>query len=269
MRYDPLPLTGEDSRSNALYNAPPSPDPFLSNFQTPEMRAHDFNSSETALPPGAAPRFLGPALYEDLAVRPRDSFASSSLQTPGSQSASLYSSSVYALNEQNPRYDGRYHDDPNDTLENSDPNAVLMSPMGRSKVLKEKRAVYAAPAAKSRKKLIILAAIAGLVIVILAVMIPIYLILIRPKSKAEPSQNHDNGDNPTQDDPTKPQNRIVTGGDGSEIMMEDGTKITYHNSFGGRWYYDEEDPFNNGARPQLWSPALNETFHYGTDKIRG
>jgi glucan 1,3-beta-glucosidase len=269
MRYDPLPLTGEDSRSNALYNAPPSPDPFLSTFQTPEMRAHDFSNSETALPPGAAPRFLGPALYDDPALRPRDSFASSSFQTAGSQPASVYTSSVYALNEQNPRFDGRYRDDPNDTLENSDPNAVLMSPIGRSKMLEEKRAVYAAPVAKSRKKMIILATLAGLVIVILAVMIPIYFTLIRPKSKAEPSQDHDNNNKPTPNNPNKPENRIVTGGDGSEVTMEDGTKFIYHNPFGGYWYYDEEDPFNNGARAQSWSPALNETFHYGTDKMRG
>ncbi|XP_006458234.1 hypothetical protein AGABI2DRAFT_63154 [Agaricus bisporus var. bisporus H97] len=268
--YDPLPLTTEDSRSHALYNAPPSPDPNLSTFQFSEMRANDPSSSATNLPAGAGtPRFLGPALYDDPALRPRDSFASSAYQTADSQPASVYTSSVYALNEQSPRFDGRYRDDPNDTNFDQGPNAVLMSPIGQSKMLEEKRAVYAAPAAKSRKKLIILAALAVLVIVALAIIIPIYFTLIRPKSEAEPSQDHDDDNKPTTNKPGKPENRIVTGGDGSEVTMEDGTKFTYRNSFGGYWYYDEEDPFNNGARAQSWSPALNETFHYGTDKIKG
>ena len=51
--------------------------------------------------------------------------------------------------------------------------------------------------------------------------------------------------------------------------MEDGTTFTYKNPHGGYWYWDEKDPFNNGARPQSWSPALNETFRYGADLIRG
>jgi len=51
--------------------------------------------------------------------------------------------------------------------------------------------------------------------------------------------------------------------------MADGTTFTYKNSFEGYWYWDETDPLNNGARPQSWTPALNETFRYGIDKIRG
>jgi glucan 1,3-beta-glucosidase len=51
--------------------------------------------------------------------------------------------------------------------------------------------------------------------------------------------------------------------------MEDGSTFVYRNSFGGYWYYDENDPFNDGARAQSWSPALNETFRYGIDPIRG
>ena len=51
--------------------------------------------------------------------------------------------------------------------------------------------------------------------------------------------------------------------------MDDGSQFTFNNSYGGTWYYDADDPFNNGARPQEWSPALNETFQYGSDRIRG
>lgn len=268
--YDPLPLTTEDQRSNALYNAPPSPDPHLTTFHTPEMRATYYNDSDPTIPAGAAaPRFLGPALYDDPTLRPRESFASS-YHTGNSQPASEYNSSVYALNDQNSRFEGGYRDDPNDTYYGGDPNAVPMSPVGRSRMLEEKRATYAAPAAKSRKKVIILAVLAGLILIILAVVIPLYFAVIRPKSTSDSNNDHNKDTKPTSTGkPGKPETRIITGGDGSEITMEDGTKITYRNSFGGYWYYDEEDPFNNGARAQSWSPALNETFHYGTDKIRG
>ncbi|EDR10975.1 glycoside hydrolase family 5 protein, partial [Laccaria bicolor S238N-H82] len=51
--------------------------------------------------------------------------------------------------------------------------------------------------------------------------------------------------------------------------MDDGSTFIYRNSFGGTWYFDENDPYNNAAQAQSWNPALNATFRYGTDKIRG
>jgi hypothetical protein len=51
--------------------------------------------------------------------------------------------------------------------------------------------------------------------------------------------------------------------------MEDGTTFIYSNSFGGFWYDDKDDPFNNRAQSQSWSPPLNETFNPGGDRIRG
>ncbi|TRM62675.1 glycoside hydrolase family 5 protein [Schizophyllum amplum] len=51
--------------------------------------------------------------------------------------------------------------------------------------------------------------------------------------------------------------------------MENGDKITYTNSFGGTWYWDDTDPFNNNAQAQTYTPPLNETFKYGEDKIYG
>jgi glucan 1,3-beta-glucosidase len=106
----------------------------------------------------------------------------------------------------------------------------------------------------------------------LAVVIPLYFAVIKPKSNRDGTTKNENdtASKPTETSkPDKPQTRVVTGGDGSEITMEDGTKYTYQNPYGGYWYYDEEDPFNNGARAQSWTPALNETFNYGIDKIRG
>ncbi|KAF9449843.1 glycoside hydrolase family 5 protein [Macrolepiota fuliginosa MF-IS2] len=257
--YDPLPLTSEDQRSSAaLYDPPPS----QASFQTTELRETDISGA-------AAPRFLGTALYDDPAFRPRESIAPS-YNTGNSRPVSEYNSSDYALNDQNPRFGGAYRDDPNDDFYGTDLNAA---PVGQpSRALEEKRPAYASPAKKSRTKIIVLAVLAGLILLILAIVIPIYFTVIRPKSSSSPGNLNSNPDNsnkgPTSK-PDTPQTRVVTGGDGSEVTMDDGTKFTYTNPFGGIWYYDEEDPFNNGARAQSWSPALNETFHYGTDKIRG
>ncbi|KAK1226753.1 hypothetical protein PQX77_010263, partial [Marasmius sp. AFHP31] len=61
----------------------------------------------------------------------------------------------------------------------------------------------------------------------------------------------------------------VTGGDGSTVVLEDGSTFIYSNPHGGHWYHDINDPFNNKARAQAWTPALNEQFTYGADRIRG
>ncbi|ORY26176.1 glycoside hydrolase superfamily [Naematelia encephala] len=45
--------------------------------------------------------------------------------------------------------------------------------------------------------------------------------------------------------------------------------MTYANSFGGYWVWDEADPFNNGAKANSWTPALNESWTWGVDKIHG
>ncbi|KAL1745091.1 glycoside hydrolase family 5 protein [Schizophyllum fasciatum] len=51
--------------------------------------------------------------------------------------------------------------------------------------------------------------------------------------------------------------------------MEDGTKFRYNNTFGGFWVFDPEDPFNNNAQPNTYTPPLNETWNFGKDKIYG
>ncbi|PFH50698.1 glycoside hydrolase family 5 protein [Amanita thiersii Skay4041] len=268
VQYDPLPLTNDDHNPTSLYNAPPSPDPHAT-FYTPSSNLNDLPPDEFAIPPGAAqPRFLGAALYNNGSGTPaRDSIASSN-NTLGA--GSEYTSSVYALNDSGIRsplsqeFQGTYRDDP---------SAVQMSPVGASRYLEEKRAAYTAPRSKSRRKALILAVLAALILLIVAVVIPIYFTVIKPQSNNSSGAQHDphNSASPSQSGqggvPT--QVAIVTGGDGSVITMEDGTTFTYSNKFGGQWYFDPNDPFNNGARAQSWTPALNETFNYGVDKIRG
>lgn len=270
--YDPLPLTTDaDQYQNALYNAPGSPGPASPSFQN--MRELGSTSS---LPPGAGaaqPRFMG---TYDGHPGPRESYASSQYPSGGSD----FNGSVVALNDTS--MGGRtltgspYRDEPDSFNE----QGHAMSPMGQSsnpRYLGEKQNLYAAPRAKSSRKVLILAVLASLILLILAVVIPVYFAVIKPRmrnsdndsSNDSDSSNSDNNNSHSPQATGKPQVKIVTGRDGSEITTEDGSKFTYENKLGGYWYWDEDDVFNNGAKAQSWTPALNETFRYGIDKIRG
>ncbi|KAF8889766.1 glycoside hydrolase [Gymnopilus junonius] len=148
-----------------------------------------------------------------------------------------------------------------------------MSPVNSSgRMLERKRAAYAAPKSKSRR-IMLIAAVVILIIIALAVAIPVYFVVAKRSNKTAVSSNTPSGSTATPSatsSATAPKSKVaITGGDGTLITMEDGTTFTYRNPFGGHWYWDENDPFNNGARAQSWTPALNETFNYGIEKIRG
>lgn len=92
-----------------------------------------------------------------------------------------------------------------------------------------------------RRLLIVLGALAALVIVILAVVIPVYFTVIKPKSPTNGASSDgspdSSGDTPVDggssdtgnDSPTS----AITGGDGSVVTTEDGSTFTYANQFGG------------------------------------
>ncbi|KAK2460379.1 hypothetical protein APHAL10511_007544 [Amanita phalloides] len=231
--YDPLPLSTDDpSQAYALSNAPSHPTDVPSD------------------PQPTGPRFLGSALH------PRHSFASSNNTFPSARAASEYSS-LYPIN-----YNNAYQDDP--LAADSAPRP--MSPMGTSPILDEKNVRYAPPRPSSRRGRLALLALAAVVLVIVAVVIAVYFAVIKHK----PTGSRDVPDGTSSTNSAKgPTNVLVTGGDGSTVTMDDGTTFVYANKHGGYWYYDQNDPFNNGARAQSWTPALNETFNYGIDKIRG
>lgn len=263
--YDPLPLAHDDIPSNALYNAPPSPGP-MQGFSAQQTGNAGLPQDGSFIPPGAAqPRFMGQ--YDG----GRSSYASES--QPSLRTQSEYGS-VYALNDaqmSSSRFNN-YSDDPGYS------DNVPMSPIGHSRgPLQEKQAAYAAPRAKSRRKIMIIAIIVAIILILAAVIIPLYFAVIRPKSESEANDSKD--ESTKGKDENKPgtpkggntpaKEAVVTGGDGSIITMEDGTTFVYKNPFGGTWYYDPNDPFNNGARAQSWTPALNETFNYGEVAIKG
>ncbi len=273
--YDPLPLTSDDMRSGALYNAPPSPEPNVSNFHTPQMVPSELGADESAIPSGAAPpRFLGAALYDGPGPSFRDSFASSQHTIPTSE----YTSSVYALNDPavQGRFDGGYRDDPQDGYYSTEHGGVPMSSFpSSSRTMEEKRAAYAPPQAKSRRKIIIIGIVVCILLIVLAVVIPLYLFVLKPSNNSkELSTTSSSSGTKTASSSASAATpsasaQPVSGGDGSLITTEDGTTFTYTNPFGGTWYFDENDPFNNNAQAQSWTPPLNSTFNYGTDKIRG
>ncbi|KAI0785590.1 glycoside hydrolase superfamily [Abortiporus biennis] len=125
-----------------------------------------------------------------------------------------------------------------------------------------------------RKKLwIILGSLAALIIVVLAVVLPVVLVAVKKHnngSSASSSSSNGGGSGAT-GPPSNPESPsgATSGGDGSVIITEDGSKFTYVNKFGGTWVDDPKDPFNNGARPQSFSPALNETWDFTVHQIRG
>jgi glucan 1,3-beta-glucosidase len=165
-----------------------------------------------------------------------------------------------------------YRDDPRGTSASHLP----MDDRGPARPqLTEKRAMYTAPREQSKKRLtLIIVAVVVVLLIAAAIGLPLYFAVLRPKSLAAANNNsnkNSNSDNSSSDNTSneKPNNLITWGGDESLVEMEDGNKFTYSNKFGGYWVFDPANPTNNSARAQSFSPALNEEFKYGVDRIRG
>ncbi|KAI0753525.1 glycoside hydrolase [Daedaleopsis nitida] len=120
----------------------------------------------------------------------------------------------------------------------------------------------------------------GIAIVVLAVVLPVYFVVIKPNqhnatsgnaasgsSGSSGSNNSGSGNSGSNESGTK--NVFATGGDGSTVTKEDGSTFTYKNSFGGYWVSDPANPFDNSAKVNSWTPALNETWDWSKDRIWG
>jgi len=115
----------------------------------------------------------------------------------------------------------------------------------------------------------------ALIVLIIIVVVPVYFTVIKPKNNnakgglsGGPGGSSGNGPTKGGDKPQSPTGAI-TGGDGSTVLLADGSSFTYNNPFGGIWYSDPNDPFNNNARPNSWTPPLNTSWTWGKDKING
>jgi len=274
--YDPVPNPQQDLEPSFDIHDTPY-DPYSSEAMS-IPHSDDLNPDEpsiTLIPP----RFFGTIDGEGI----RQSLASL-----GSRPESENLSSLYALNPESlsaratpppgaaaaDTFSAPYRDEPRSPSEDVDHGPSALSSFSRPRFLKEKEAVYATPTSKARRRnVIILAALGGLILLIVVVVVPVYFLVVKPHSNASSSSaqpSHSTSASPSSTStPSSPKSAIVTGGDGSTVTMENGTTFTYSNPFGGYWYFDPNDPFNTGARAQSWTPALNETFRYGIDPIRG
>jgi len=115
--------------------------------------------------------------------------------------------------------------------------------------------------------------LAVIIVLVLIIVLPVYFLVVRPQNQSAAVVS---GNNPGQ--PAPPANPssvpniptgLITGGDGSTVTQDDGTTFTYSNKFGGYWYYDPSDPYNESARPQQDIPPLNQTWRWGVDIIQG
>ncbi|KAF8171111.1 ectomycorrhiza-upregulated exo-beta-1,3-glucanase GH5 [Pholiota molesta] len=133
------------------------------------------------------------------------------------------------------------------------------------------------PQSKRRRPLlVILLACLALIVLILAVVLPVYFTVIKPRSRSSASSGSapaatGTGSGTGGGGSTSPPEAKdpVTGGDGSTIRLANGSTFTYQNNFGGIWYSDPDDPYNNKAHPNSWTPPLEQKWDYGKDRIFG
>jgi glucan 1,3-beta-glucosidase len=275
--YDPVPNPQEASDTpHSLYeSASEQPSP-AQGSPAPQMSdLGDLNPDEQSVNLVPPPRFLGTINGEGL----RESVGSFSSRARSEGFSSLYAlnpESLSARGSPGPEsqdFAGPYRDDPralpDDTFDG--PSVPLSDLSAQPRFLSEKQAVYPSKTSKSRRNTIILSALGGLLLLIVAVILPVYFLAIKHSSnKAASSQHSGTTTAPSPSGTKSPTSQnLITGGDGTTVTMDDGTTFTYHNPFGGYWYFDPNNPLANSARSQSWVPALNETFQYGTDRIRG
>ncbi|KAJ7054682.1 glycoside hydrolase family 5 protein [Mycena amicta] len=131
------------------------------------------------------------------------------------------------------------------------------------------------PSSDQRKKrrLIGLGAVVAIIVVAAAVVIPVYFLVIKKHNDNNPVAAASTSATKTGSggDSAGNTNTIaaVTGTDGSTVVTVNGSSFVYKNQFGGFWVDDPTDPFLNSAAPNSWTPPLNHSWTWGTDKIYG
>ncbi|KAJ7466553.1 hypothetical protein FB451DRAFT_414552 [Mycena latifolia] len=217
-------------------------DPFLGSYNAPQAQAYN---PYTDLPPHAGPY-----------THPQAPYAA---QHPSYGTESQLDS---------------YRDDPAAGYPPASPNnSALLLPMAGAPPGAVAPRSYGAGyngagrAGGKKKRLIALGVLAGVILVAAAVVIPVYFLVIKKHNDSNSS-----GGGPGAANAGGGGNNVVgavTGADGSSVVMENGESFVYNNSFGGYWAADPADPFGPSGRANSWTPPLNETWDWGTDKIYG
>jgi glucan 1,3-beta-glucosidase len=106
-----------------------------------------------------------------------------------------------------------------------------------------------------------------LLIVAAGIALGVYFGVTRSKNSSDNQSASPSAASPTSSG--QPNSNILYGGDGTIVTTEDSTTFVYNNSFGGYFAQDPDNPFNNDARAQSWSPPLNQSWQFGKDQILG
>ncbi|GJE83932.1 glycoside hydrolase family 5 protein [Phanerochaete sordida] len=134
------------------------------------------------------------------------------------------------------------------------------------------RIIGTGAAATGRRRWGLIAAGAGVavVVIVLAIVLPVTLVH-HHKNSSSGGSSGSGGDAAAPGPSSNPESPTgaLSGGNGTVILTEDGTTFTYINNFGGMWVDDPANPYNNSARAQSYTPALNEEWVWGQDLIRG
>ncbi|KAI0666164.1 glycoside hydrolase [Trametes maxima] len=150
-------------------------------------------------------------------------------------------------------------------------DAPLVAPgagLGAADLSEKAGPAAAAPARRRRLYMWLGIGAAAIVVIVLAVILPVYFTVIKKHNGSGGGGLGRPGSGAASSNPESPTG-AVTGGDGSTITLADGTTFTYKNAFGGFWVDDPTNPYNNSARAQSFTPALNEPWDYSKDQIRG
>ncbi|KAJ7086334.1 glycoside hydrolase family 5 protein [Mycena belliarum] len=129
---------------------------------------------------------------------------------------------------------------------------------------------YAARSSGKKKRAIGFGVVAAIIVIAAAVVLPVYFLVIKKNnaSTAAAASSNNSGKNGTSTSGGKVIG-AVTGGDGSTVMMTSGATFVYNNSFGGYWAADATNPFGSAGRANSWTPMLNESWNWGTDRVYG
>ncbi|KAJ7017163.1 glycoside hydrolase family 5 protein [Mycena alexandri] len=161
-----------------------------------------------------------------------------------------------------------YHDDPEGYPPPSASNSTTFLPISSSKAPEPISPGVTSPS--KTRRLVVCAVLA--VVIVAAVMLPIYFLDVKKHDSATTSGSSTSGGTSTDGQGTGSQQShigAVIGGDGSTVVTADGDTFIYNNPFGGYWIADPDNPFASGARPNSWTPALNESWTWGVDRIHG
>jgi glucan 1,3-beta-glucosidase len=139
----------------------------------------------------------------------------------------------------------------------------------------EKDVLYAAPRTKSKRKLFWIAGLVCAAILLIAIVVPVvYFVAIKKHGGSGngggSGSAHNGGGTTTGANGNHQQSNFATwGGDGSTVTKDDGSTFIYNNTLGGIWVFDPQNPINNSARAQSYSPPLSEQWPWGQQLIYG